>query len=1388
VVAAVAVALVVAASVAVATVRSQQSGASSPVANLNCIPTSGTAPLRVTFDGSSSEGLITTWVLDFGDGSKNTTGSGAPPSPSATHVYQRPGLFTVTLTTTNSAGSAVSQVTVTVNAVSPSPPVARLGFSAGSGPVPLSVAFDGNSSIASTPIVSWDLNFGDGTADATGTGPPPVDTARHVYQSPGGYTASLEVTDADGLTDTATAEVSVSAASSRQPVAALGSDGGSGPFPLAVTVDGSRTTDSNGTVTSWSLNFGDGSPAVTGLGQPPAPTDSHTYTEPGSYTASLTVTDSQHAQSTATASEDVLPDHPQASFTVNQASDTEGIHKIQHVVIIMQENRSFDSYFGTYPGADGIPMSNGVPTDCIPDMDLGRCVRSYHDPNDVNVGGPHGTNAAVGDMDGGKMDGFINRTENAERPACNERPCGNLPPTGPTDVMGYHNADEIPNYWDYAKTFTLQDHMFESEASWSQVAHLGLVSLWSARCSVPGDPSSCTSAFLNPTSATSDYPWTDLTWLLHRYGVSWRYYLGTGGQPDCANNGVNCGFPAQTAFVPSIWNPLPSFDDVKQDGQLGNIVSTASFYAAARDGTLPQVSWVVPDEAVSEHPEDPISAGQAYVTGLINSVMDGPDWGSTAIFLAWDDWGGFYDHVRPPTVDGLGYGLRVPALVISPYAKRGYIDNQTLSFDAYAKFIEDDFMGGARLDPATDGRPDPRPDVRENAPQLGNLVGDFDFNQAPTPPYVLQSGPPWGPVATAGVTPASSVGIAPDTVSFDASGSGQPGGSVASWDLSFGDGTADATGSGAPPSPTAAHTYESAGTYQATLTITAADGAPATTTESIVVHATPPRPILTGSASFRYAPATAERFSSAGTQDPDGSISSWDLNYGDGSPDATGTGPPPATLPPHDYPIAGSYIAVLTVTDASGDSASAQFTLHVGTSIVLNPPALSKPGTLTVTSGTGYLAGETVDVELSPGTSSAHESLLGTAKVGPQGGFSATETLQADLRSGVYRVTAVGGTSGTTAFADLQLYGNWLEFGYGPTHGATNPDETRIGPSNVAKLQPAGWWGQTSGAVSASPAVNGDLVYVGSQDGSEYEFDSTNFSRVWSWKAGGPVVSSPAVHEQRVYVGSSDGSVYYAPICKSPIFDVLCRPNPLANLGSAIESSPSVAGNVLYVGDDAGAVDAISLSTAKVLWSFKTGGKVVSSPAVANGLVVVGSTDGSVYGLNTQSGSPVFTVKTGGPVTSSPTIDGGTAYVGSQDDNVYAFPLSCAGSCTPSWMTRTGGPVKSSPAISNGTVYIGSADHNLYALTESNGSVQWTMDTGGAVTSSPAVANGVVYVGSDDGSVYAVPAAGCLSRTCAPVWSYATNGKVESSPAVSDGRLYVGSDDDKLYVFDLPKG
>ncbi len=301
--------------------------------------------------------------------------------------------------------------------------------------------------------------------------------------------------------------------------------------------------------------------------------------------------------------------------------------------------------------------------------------------------------------------------------------------------MGYHTAAEIPNYWTYAQDFALDDHMFEPVHSWSLPDHLYLVSGWSAICSSPA-PSSCKNEIRGPytpaqlqkyvdqalTPGTADVTnaWTDITGLLYNKHVPWAYYVQTGDQPDCENDGAETCEPVkQNYLTPGIWNPLPIFEDVQQDHQVRNIQPLDNYFAEAKKGTLPAVSWVTPSQADSEHPPASVHQGQAYVTAVINAAMKSPDWNSTAIFLQWDDWGGFYDHVVPPTVDVNGYGLRVPALVISPYAKQGYIDHQTLSSDAYLKFIEDDFLGGSRLNPKTDKRPDPRPDMQENVSIVG---------------------------------------------------------------------------------------------------------------------------------------------------------------------------------------------------------------------------------------------------------------------------------------------------------------------------------------------------------------------------------------------------------------------------------------------------------------------------------------------------------------------------------------------------------------------------------------------------------------------------------------------------------------------------------------------
>jgi phospholipase C len=449
---------------------------------------------------------------------------------------------------------------------------------------------------------------------------------------------------------------------------------------------------------------------------------------------------------------------PSAAGPSGSASPSEGdltklerarLH-LKHLVFIVQENRSFDHYFGTFPGAEGIPMRNGTPTVCAPDPITGRCFKPYHTHSQLQEGGPHAQRNSVMDVNGGRMNGFIQAA--VESPLyCadhrSDRRCEDkIGPQGQPDVMSYHTAKEIPNYWRYAKEFVLQDHMFAPADSWTLPAHLYLVSAWAARCRNPRDPMSCTSNVdlsdeAQIQRAHQDVPiwaWTDITYLLHEHGVDWAYYVGD----DTCFFGP-CEDERDTQRTVSQQNPLPWFTTIRETGQMDRIQGHAKLYAAAADGTLPAVSWVMPYSGVGEHPSagEPIWKGQRHVTNVINAIMSGPDWNETAIFLTWDDWGGFYDHLNPPRVDANGYGIRVPGLVISPWARAGTIDSQILSFDAYLKLIEDLFLDGERLNPRTLSRPDSRPTVREKLRILGSLLKDFDFGQEPIPPLILDPHP-----------------------------------------------------------------------------------------------------------------------------------------------------------------------------------------------------------------------------------------------------------------------------------------------------------------------------------------------------------------------------------------------------------------------------------------------------------------------------------------------------------------------------------------------------------------------------------------------------------------------------------------------------------------------
>ena len=382
--------------------------------------------------------------------------------------------------------------------------------------------------------------------------------------------------------------------------------------------------------------------------------------------------------------------------------------QISHIVIIMLENRSFDTFFGKFPGANGIPQN---PT-CSPDPITGNCVYPYHDTALNNYGGPHSPSDVINDIDGGKLDGFVESAYKYHTfdPNIDE-------------VMGYHTQAELPYYWSLASKYTLADNNFAASTSWSTMQHLYLVSGWSAQCSIKGDPMSCVSSNDINLETNPDFAWTDITWLLHAHGISWSYYFSSTSLFGPSNDEGDGEAPRPDNVI-RMWNPLPAFDDVRIDGEEANIKADKQFRADATAGTLAAVSWVVPPFISSDHPSASIADSQKWVKGEIDSVMDGPDWQSTIILVTWDEFGGFYDHVIPPVIDGQGYGFRTPLIIVGPMVKKGYIDHQLLSTDAYLKLIEDTFLGGERID-NHDGRRDSRPDVRENTPGLGDLRNDL---------------------------------------------------------------------------------------------------------------------------------------------------------------------------------------------------------------------------------------------------------------------------------------------------------------------------------------------------------------------------------------------------------------------------------------------------------------------------------------------------------------------------------------------------------------------------------------------------------------------------------------------------------------------------------------
>ena len=380
--------------------------------------------------------------------------------------------------------------------------------------------------------------------------------------------------------------------------------------------------------------------------------------------------------------------------------------KIQHIVYIIKENHSFDSMFGRFPGANG--ATTGI-------ISTGQTIQLQEladpPPNDI----VHSWAAALMATDGGRMDRFDLIVG------------GNL--NG--NLVGYSEfyKKDIPNYWKYASTFALGDGMYSSISSGSYPGHLytmgatsvGVVDNPISPTGVPGWGCGATADTTAPTITDTDpqvvqapFPCFSVTTLaneLQNAGVSWKSYAPTDQQS---------GY---------LWNSLQSFSQIFNTPLWkSNVVNENNFVKDAMSSDMPAVSWLVPNTPESEHPVASVCLGENWTVLQINAIMQGPNWNSTAIFILWDDFGGFYDHVAPPSQDLYGYSIRVPFIIISPYAKQtiygqqGYITHSTYELSSVLRFIEERF-GVAPLTAR---------DATAN-----DILDAFDFSQAPLPPLVL---------------------------------------------------------------------------------------------------------------------------------------------------------------------------------------------------------------------------------------------------------------------------------------------------------------------------------------------------------------------------------------------------------------------------------------------------------------------------------------------------------------------------------------------------------------------------------------------------------------------------------------------------------------------------
>jgi len=381
---------------------------------------------------------------------------------------------------------------------------------------------------------------------------------------------------------------------------------------------------------------------------------------------------------------------------------------IKHVIFLIKENRTYDNLFGRYPRGDGATQGTTCDGATIP---LTRATDREPDFG-------HSFTDGIAAVDGGKMDCFTDGS-----------------------YVSYTRAD-IPAYWAYADRFVLADHFFSSVYGPTGIEHLWTFAaqsdrlvdherpgqLGSGRREYCDDP--LETAFSFPTSMTRDEQVQ--AYELENQGPvglqdlrsSWVYRW------PCLNVKV---LPDELQAAGDTWKeyrgnnewvqPLRMVRHVRYSSMYSHVVTEDQFFKDLGAGTLPAVSWLTPSFTLSDHPPKSICEGENWTVDVMNRIMSSPYWSSTAVVLTWDDFGGFYDHVPPPHVDLYGLGPRVPALVISPWAKRGFTDHRTMEFASVFRLIETIFD---------------LPPMTTRDANADDMLSAFNFQQQPQAPLILK--------------------------------------------------------------------------------------------------------------------------------------------------------------------------------------------------------------------------------------------------------------------------------------------------------------------------------------------------------------------------------------------------------------------------------------------------------------------------------------------------------------------------------------------------------------------------------------------------------------------------------------------------------------------------